>query len=293
MLRPGFEPGSPARKANFEENTYGFVINYPEVKEEFRQWLLNRVEPETAKYYLHYLEKYANEKIETPIALYNILFTEIEEKGVRRWFAKAIRNLLNFYEEVKGVDSAILDKFRKVCKIEQADVRDVFIHDYELKRAYEDLKDEKAKILFKLLVYSGIRLRQALDMLRNFDPQNLIIIENKGIARYPILSLSKGQKKGFFAYMPADFAKKLRKIEISYSHAKDLIRHNRVSANSIRKWHYNFLIMHGVPPEVADFIQGRRPATVGAMHYLAKARQADEFYSKVIELFPLRERANI
>ncbi len=135
-----------------------------------------------------------------------------------------------------------------------------------------------------MLVYSGIRLSQAVEMLANFDVQNLIVIEEKGIARYPIISTSKGNKRGFFAYMPADFAKKLRKIEISYSRAKDLIKHERVSANTIRKWHYNFLIMHGVPPEVADFIQGRRPANVGAMHYLAKARQADEFYSKIVNM---------
>mgnify|MGYP000389064932 CR=1 FL=1 len=284
MLRPGFEPGSPARK-----DSTGFTINYSAVKEEFKQWLYNRIDISTATYYLHYLDKYANKEIKSPEDLYSIL-RDIEGKGVRRWVSKAFRNLLTFYEEVKGIDSTILDKFRKVCRIEQADVRDVFIDDSELIDAYKSLRDEKSKLLFELLVYSGIRLRQAIEMLKNFDPQNLIIIEDKGIARYPILSLSKGQKKGFFAYMPADFAKKLRKIEISYSHAKDLIRHDRVSANSIRKWHYNFLIMHGVPPEVADFIQGRRPATVGAMHYLAKARQADEFYSKVVELFPLREK---
>ena len=49
-----------------------------------------------------------------------------------------------------------------------------------------------------------------------------------------------------------------------------------------RKWNYNFLILNGVPESVADFIQGRASITVGSMHYLAKVKQADEWYSRVV-----------
>ncbi len=110
-----------------ERTSISFKINYPAIREEFKQWLYNRIEISTATYYLNYLDRYAvNKEIKTPEDLYNIL-SRIDSKGVKRWVAKAFRNLLNFYEEVKGVDSAILDKFRKVCKIEQASSRDVFI----------------------------------------------------------------------------------------------------------------------------------------------------------------------
>jgi len=58
----------------------------------------------------------------------------------------------------------------------------------------------------------------------------------------------------------------------------------------LRKWQYNFLIANNVPESVADFIQGRAPSTVGSMHYLAKVKQADEWYAKVVSqllsLFP-------
>jgi len=56
-------------------------------------------------------------------------------------------------------------------------------------------------------------------------------------------------------------------------------------AKYLRKWNYNSLILNGAPESVADFIQGRSSITVGAMHYLAKAKQADEWYSKEAEQF--------
>ena len=48
-----------------------------------------------------------------------------------------------------------------------------------------------------------------------------------------------------------------------------------------------FLILNGVPESVADFIQGRASVTVGSSHYLAKTKQADEWYSRIVDKFPL------
>jgi len=42
------------------------------------------------------------------------------------------------------------------------------------------------------------------------------------------------------------------------------------------------MIENGIPESVADFIQGRASITVGSAHYLAKAKQADLFYSNVV-----------
>jgi intergrase/recombinase len=45
-----------------------------------------------------------------------------------------------------------------------------------------------------------------------------------------------------------------------------------------------------VPESVADFIQGRVPKRVGAKHYMALRRQADNFYGKYVRyLMKLRE----
>ncbi len=75
----------------------------------------------------------------------------------------------------------------------------------------------------------------------------------------------------------------MRKIKITKHAIENRFHRLGLPAKYIRKWNYNFLILHGVPESVADFIQGRASITVGSMHYLAKVKQADEWYSRVVD----------
>jgi len=104
----------------------------------------------------------------------------------------------------------------------------------------------------------------------------------KNIAKYP-LSMLRGTKNVYYAYIPKDFALELRKIEISKHAIENRFYKLGLPAKYLRKWNYNFLILNGVPESVADFIQGRASITVGSMHYLAKVKQADEWYSRVVD----------
>ncbi|WP_164997858.1 integrase [Methanolobus psychrotolerans] len=63
------------------------------------------------------------------------------------------------------------------------------------------------------------------------------------------------------------------------------MRHGRVCAKTIRKWHLNLMISEGVPKSIADFIQGRAPVTVGNAHYLNKVMQAREAYRRIVDKF--------
>jgi len=87
--------------------------------------------------------------------------------------------------------------------------------------------------------------------------------------------------------MPLEFAKQLKRIELGvnprqYFHSgKGLL-----ALKYLRKWNYNFMISNGVPESICDFIQGRALRTVGSLHYLAKMKQADEFYSRIVDKFP-------
>lgn len=58
-----------------------------------------------------------------------------------------------------------------------------------------------------------------------------------------------------------------------------------VCAKTIRKWHLNLMIKEGVTESLADFIQGRAPATVGSAHYLNKVQQSKEAYKKIVGNF--------
>lgn len=51
----------------------------------------------------------------------------------------------------------------------------------------------------------------------------------------------------------------------------------------LRKWFYDKVILEGVLESVADFFEGRSPATVGSANYMERTRQADHFYQKVVE----------
>ena len=149
------------------------------------------------------------------------------------------------------------------------------------------MEDERYQTLFKLLAFSGLRFREALYLLNNFN-RNRLIITNNSTARYP-LNLERGTKRAFYAYVPEPFAVVLERMDLEEEAARQYIG-RRMPSKYIRKWQYNFLISSSVPESVADFIQGRAPSTVGSMHYLAKVKQADEWYAKVVpellSLFP-------
>ncbi|WP_457550092.1 integrase [Archaeoglobus sp.] len=279
----------PGRDLNPGRGLDSALIDYRKVKREFIKYLeQKKLHPDTAQRYIHYLDKYLTKPIRSQEDVFEIMNSC--ERGYN-WLARSIRNLINFYVEVKGLDETVAEKLKKACKMKPTGVRAIFISDNEIVEAWENHvinQPDDIRILFKLLVYSGVRASHAVPLLNTFDRSQLIEIEEKGIARYPILEFSKGQKRGYFAYIPLEFAREeLRRIKISYRDYTERARYKRVSANTIRKWHYNFMIENEVPESVADFIQGRKPASVGAMHYLAVARQADRLYSRLVNEFPI------
>ena len=50
----------------------------------------------------------------------------------------------------------------------------------------------------------------------------------------------------------------------------------------MRKWAYNKMIELGIPESVADFIHGRASRSVGAQHYLDKAKQAEQYVLNIL-----------
>ncbi|WP_187286403.1 integrase [Archaeoglobus profundus] len=190
--------------------------------------------------------------------------------------------MLNFAEEREELSLEYIAKLRRILKVKPSGVREVYISDEELIEAYNSIKDS-LKPFFKLLVYSGMRLSHAVSMVKSFDRANLVIKGN--IARYPISWLSKGKKRGYWCYIPKEFAEELESLAVyeNYHTYSKGLQYKRVSAVAIRKWHLNKLIELGVPESIADFIQGRASLTVGSTHYLNKTKQADDWYSRIVD----------
>jgi intergrase/recombinase len=199
-------------------------------------------------------------------------------------YGRALKNLFNFmeYQEIEEFNGIDTEKWKKKIKLRPSGIREIYISDKEVKEAYQKISRDY-KIIFKLLVYSGMRLTQILRGIENIDNA----IGKDRIARIPIGSISKGKKQGFWIYLPLDFFNESKECNLKYCYYTYLekMRIGRVSASTIRKWNYNFLIENRVTESIADFIQGRASTTVGSAHYLNKTIQADREYARIADKF--------
>jgi len=223
--------------------------------------------------------------ISNPMELHELINSV--EKG-KRHLCVAIRNLLNFYEVFEMMSEESINKFRKVVKIPKTGVDEYIPQTDEIIDLYRRIEDERYKITFKLLMFSGLRIRHAVTLLNNYNPKRVMVSElHPNVARYPLF-IDQKSKKAYLAYMPVEFVKELKAVNVTASGVEDYFSRRDLPAKYIRKWHYNFLMINNVPESVIDFIQGRRPITIGSKHYLAKVKQADEWYSRIVDKFPLQ-----
>jgi len=269
-------PRLPAPKALKTFNDY-----WNTYKEQFTEWLSRRVATQTAKDYLNALTKFFDKYT---IRTIRDLRKASEELNYKKNYMKGLRNFINFLVEEEILDEGTATLLKRPLKIKRGTPRQVFITTEELKEAYNYLKEkhgESAEVLLKLLVFTGLRLSQVVRLLNSYDQKNLVVVNDK-VARYPMLSLSRGHKKAFWAYMPADFALNLRKMDITYYMGQTRTVYERVSPSTIRKWQYDVLTDH-MSFEIADFIQGRSAQTVGERHYSNLTKKADEAYSRVVD----------
>ncbi|APH39776.1 integrase [Methanohalophilus halophilus] len=199
-----------------------------------------------------------------------------------------MRNLLNYFEDedVDDIAGYSIEKWSRYIKIKKSGVVEIYVTDEEIQEAYNACTDDLKSIL-KLLIYSGNRLSHIHAMLGNFDEKNIVI--DNDIAHYPTSSFSSGTKRTFQIFFPASFILELKSISNlkPYESLLKKIKHDRVTAKTIRKWHLNVMIREGVTKSLADFIQGRASATVGSAHYLNKVQQSKKEYRRIMDSFVL------
>ncbi|AEC52217.1 SSV1 integrase-like protein [Pyrococcus sp. NA2] len=279
MVGPrGFEP----RTSTLSEKLNDLWSFY---KIQFSEWLSGQITEVVRKDYIKALDKFFDRH---EIVTYQDLERALKFENYTDRLVKGLRKFVTFLEEEHILDFRRADDLRRIIKLRrETRIRDVFISDEELRIAYEKVKQKELVkvVLFELLVFSGIRLSHAVQLLNSFDESKLFRINDK-IARYPLFAISRGKKRGFWAYAPVELFEKIMSIgrqNINYKTAQDWVTYGKVSANTIRKWHYTFMIRQGVPAEIADFIQGRASRTVGPTHYLNKTILADEWYSVIVD----------
>jgi len=248
------------------------------VKSEFEKWIHKQVTKETAEDYIKYLDKYLNSTpISSRVDLENIL-DNIE--GGYNHFVKGLRNLIKFLEKSGRIPKGFAEELKEILKVRKTGTDTYVPPDDLLKKALAKIDREDYEILFKLLAYSGIRIREAIYLLKTFDPSKLHFID--GIAYYD-LEWERGTKKSFKAFMPTEFAKKLRNIELNKHSISSYIVKRGVRPKHLRNWQANKLVRARIQESVINFIQGRSPNTVFATHYLAKVNEAIAAYKEVVE----------
>ena len=203
---------------------------------------------------------------------------EIISKSGSSMVLTVIRAYINFLLDNEIISEETAIYFRKALPSRKTNPDGYVPTDNDIKRAYQGIENERDRLLFQVLAFSGIRVTELVKMLREFDSSKLIIDDN--ISKYP-LNYNRGNKRSQYVYMPTGLAKKLHRFYIHKDTVSSNLRKHGIAPKYLRKWFYNFLIINNVPESVADLIEGRAPESVGSMHYLAKVRQADYWYGKV------------
>ena len=259
---------------------------------------MNRVEEETARDYINRLDKTLKGRVIVEPRELASIFNSFKLRGQRVKFAKAVRNLLNFYVEVYGIDETLTIPYKKVVPIEKGESEGaITVEDGDIVEAWNYFKQnltDDLLLIFKLLVFTGLRLRHILRMLQTFNKANLIFVNDK-VARYNIAYVGKRGKKAFWAYMPSWLANELRVMHLSENVVKKNLsfttsKGRKITPHVIRIWHDNFLARHRVEKDVRNFIQGRVSVTkrdIEAGHYLDLTYRADEEYSRIVDKFPI------
>jgi len=69
---------------------------------------------------------------------------------------------------------------------------------------------------------------------------------------------------------------------------------NAARCKYLRKFAFDKMIELDISESVADFIEGRVPTRIGAKHYMALARQADQKYGRYADhVTQLRQEAGL
>jgi len=285
------------------------VLEYSKHRTEFIEWISSTRDERTWKRYVRYLDQMLLDKvIATPRELADLIKQyEVEKGKMSRHRKIAIRNYLNFLVK-KGYyrKSQVIDYF-PLLELDKGGIRpasEAFTTDDKIIEAHNyliQLGDEKRLLVFYLLLFSGIRLSEACDILNNFDSSELTVQDN--IAYYDMLSMYKRigdtkaraeqTKRAWVAFMPIWVAEKLKRLKVDEANLRGYHFCNRIILpNMLRKWFSNFLKKHKVDERLIEFMTGKTPEKILRRHYFELLEDSAKIYAKLVDKFPIKEVKN-
>ena len=249
------------------------VPSYSSVKSEYLRYIkLKGLNKRYIRDLTRDLPKLINVTIQKPQEILSI----IQDNKYR---GALIRNYINFLIDNQYISQEVGQRFKSVIPRRKIGADTYVPNDITVLNAFNKLQSERDKVVFKILMFSGIRISEAVKLITEYNPDKQIV--NDKFLKYP-LDWDRGRKRVSYVYLPISIKNQLHRFYLTHKIVGS-IRASGLAPKYLRKWFYNFMIYNNTPESVADYIEGRAGTTVGSMHYLAKAQQADYWYEKIVE----------
>jgi intergrase/recombinase len=140
----------------------------------------------------------------------------------------------------------------------------------------------KYAALYNLLLDSGLRLVEAAEIVSNFKSADNVNLGNSPFYRATV-GMFRSSKQAYYAYFTERTYKQLANLTASINPlaaSHYYLKYGLISPKYVRKFAFDQMVQLGIPESVADFIEGRVAKRIGAKHYMALKRQADNWYGK-------------
>jgi intergrase/recombinase len=190
---------------------------------------------------------------------------------------KAYRLFARFLASRGVISDDFAEKVLKVVKVKRTNA-DVYVPTLEeVLKTLELAKEysEDVYFVYRLALESGSRLSEVLRVLK--EPEKDVC--DGSICYYP-LAWQRGYKGVFYVFHVTP----LRKVDITrYAIADFERRRNALAIKYIRKFVASKMAELGIPLDVIDFVQGRKPTRVLTQHYVSLFGIAREHYRKYAE----------
>jgi len=287
---------NPRRPTPEDLKSYS-LIDYQSVKEDFIVWLKskNLSWEHHVKKFLGYLDRFAK-PISKPMDLIG-LFTGLKDSQ-KRHLTNGLRSLFNFYETQGLAAKDWLDLLRSNLPKVASGVDLKIPGEKEMAdslRGVKTLKDPRNFILYNLLLDSGLRLIEGVQLFNSFAEGTVKTEEHKGFCVVP-LGYFRGTKMAYYGFISTYTLELLRLVKkpLRYKKIKSLGKLGLISWKYLRKFANDNMTSEklNIPESVADFIQGRTAKSIGARHYMKLKRKAIQFYPRYAEyITKLRQKA--
>jgi len=203
--------------------------------------------------------------------------------GQKHCLLYSLRNLFN-YAELVGFKPTFVNSLRKALPKDSRFVDSYVPTEKRIRQSINKLRgiQEKYKAIYRLLLESGLRLREAVKLMNEFHEFSEKLEWHEKYVCVPLFWF-RASKKSFYSYFmheTANFLAANRERLNAEAVSRACRRYGLVPAKYLRKFVFHKMLELEIPEAVADFIQGRNPATVGRRHYANLKCLADKFYPR-------------